>query len=212
MRTRTFVAGMLACLGTLALAQALPSTPVSKAFPHVLATVSLQPGQSASITVPDAHFTGAAPGEMTVYIPPDAFKDPVTFQLLASSNARWDSQVKSGLQVVANFAYRVIDTKTNQPVQGFSAPVHYTVADSMIDKHSIYWAVKPGATPSLINANAGSTIQGDVLSHATPTAAVGWIITTPKADLAMTGNGASKPMTTNTGNATPANGGAKNGM
>lgn len=185
MRTRTFLASMLACLGMAAFAQALPSTPVSNEFPHVLATVSLQPGQSASITVPDAYFMGAAPGEMTIYIPPDAFKDPVTFQLLASTNSQWDSLVKSNLMVVANFAYRVIDSKTNQPLNGFSAPLQYTVADTMIDMHSVYWAVKPGATPTLINANAASSIHGDVLSHATPTAAVGWIITTPKADLAM---------------------------
>ncbi len=178
--------GAIVLLAGATFAQQMPSTPVSQEFPHVLATVDLQPGQSASITVPDAYFTGAAPGEMTIYIPTDAFRDPVRFQVLASSNSRWDGMVKSGLKVVANFAYRVVDTRTGQPVQAFQAPAQYTVSDGMIDGHSVYWAVKPGGSPQIIDANAHSTVHGNVLSHPTPTAAVGWIITTPKADLAST--------------------------
>ncbi len=185
MRTRTMVlAGLVLLLAGTTFAQQMPSTPVSKEFPHVLASVDLQPGQSASITVPDAYFKGAAPGEMTVYIPVNSFTDPVRFQLLASSNARWDGMVKSGEKVVANFAYRVLDLKTDQLVAKFAGPVQYTVSDSMIDKNSIYWAVKPGSPPTLINANKASTIHGSVLSHGTPVSTVGWIITTPSADLA----------------------------
>lgn len=189
MRLRPIGLALLALpLAAIGFAQSMPSTPVSDDFAHVLATVNLQPGQSASITVPDAYFKGTAPGEMTIYIPVNTFKDPVTFQVLASANGRWDAIVKPGQKVVANFAYRVMDNKTGQLVTKFPSPVHYTVGDSMIDKNSIYWAVKPGPTPKLINANSGSTIKGDVLSHATPTTAVGWIITTPKSDLAMSGN------------------------
>jgi len=183
MRTRILTGAVLLLAGAT-FAQQMPSTPVSQEFPHVLATVDLQPGQSASITVPDAYFTGAAPGEMTIYIPTNAFGDPVRFQVLASANSRWDGMVQSGLKVVANFAYRVVDSKTGKPVQAFQAPVQYTVSDGMIDGHSVYWAVKPGGSPQIVNANAHSAVHGDVLSHPTPTAAVGWIITTPKADLA----------------------------
>lgn len=183
MRTKILTA-VVALLAGATFAQQMPSTPVSQEFQHVLATVDLQPGQSASITVPDAYFMGAAPGEMTIHIPTNAFRDPVRFQVLASPNGRWDGMVQRGLKVVANFAYRVVDTKTGQPVQAFQAPVQYTVSDSMIDGHSVYWAVKPGGSPKIVNANAHSAIHGNVLSHPTPTAAVGWIITTPKADLA----------------------------
>ena len=189
----TALAGAALALAGLTFAQQMPNTPVSQEFPHVLATVNLQPGQSASVTVPDAYFTGAAPGAMTIYIPNNAFADPVTFQVLASSNARWDAMAPSGLKVVANFAYRVVDSKTDRPVEAFKNPVRYTVSDSMIDGKSVYWAVKPGTTPKLVNANAASKIHGNVLSHPTPTAAVGWIITTPKADLkgSMSGSGSS---------------------
>lgn len=207
MRTRILTGAVLLLAGAT-FAQQMPSTPVSQEFPHVLATVDLQPGQSASITVPDAYFTGAAPGEMTIYIPTNAFGDPVRFQVLASANSRWDGMVQSGLKVVANFAYRVVDSKTGKPVQAFQAPVQYTVSDGMIDGHSVYWAVKPGGSPQIVNANAHSTVHGDVLSHPTPTAAVGWIITTPKADLASAMKGGSS----SGGSGSNAGGTSGNGM
>ncbi len=192
MRIRAMaLAGLVVLLAGATFAQQMPSTPVSQEFPHVLATVNLRPGQSASITVPDAYFAMGAPGSMTIYIPTNAFQDPVTFQVLASTNKRWDGMVNSKDMVVANFAYRVLDTKTGKLVEAFKNPVEYTVSDSMIDSNSVYWAVKPGNPPKLINANAKSKIQGNVLSHATPVAAVGWIITTPKADLAGSMSGSS---------------------
>lgn len=185
MRTFTLtLAASLTLLAGAAFAQSMPASPIAQEFPHVLATLDLQPGQSASVTVPDAFFTGSAPGAMTIYVPAGAFTDPVRFQLLAGSNARWDKLVASDVKVVANFAYRVLDLKTGKLVEGFDAPLRYTVSDSMIDAHSIYWAVKPGAMPTLANANAASIIHGAVLEHPTPTAAVGWVVTTPKADLA----------------------------
>lgn len=178
------VALLLAAVGvTQSMAQSMPDTPISQEFPHVLASVDLQPGQSASVTVPDAYFKGSAPGEMTVYIPAGTFQDPVTFQVLAASNRRWDAHVKSGTKVVANFAYRVLDRKTGKPLQAFPSAVQYTVSDSMINSHSVYWAVKPAG--GLIDANSNSNISGHVLSHPTPTAAVGWIITTPTSTLSM---------------------------
>lgn len=216
MRKRTKVlAGSVLILASITFAQQMmPATPVSKEFPHVLATVDLQPGQSASITVPDAYFTGAAPGAMTIFIPSDAFANPVTFQLLASSNSRWDAMVASGQKVVANFAYRVVDRKTGQPLEAFKAPLTYTVSDTMIDSHSIYWAVKPGSAPKLIDANAASKIHGNVLAHGTPTAAVGWIITTPKADLKamMSGAGQSGGMAAGSGGSSSASSSSKSGM
>lgn len=195
-------------LAASSFAQSMPSTPVSDEFTHVLASVDLEPGQSASITVPDAYFQGAAPGEMTIYIPVGTFQDPVTFQVLAAPNDSFGALVQPGQKVVANFAYRVLDRKTNQVVTAFPSPVQYTVADGMIDENSVYWAVKPGATPGLVNANSASTIQGDVLSHPTPTAAVGWIVTTPKADLSMSGGGSAPGGAPMSGNGSTPGGGA----
>ncbi len=187
MRMRTMVlTGFILLLGSATFAETTPATAVSREFPRVLATLNLQPGQSATVTVPDAYFKGAAAGEMTIYIPANVFKDPVRFQVLTSSNGRWDGMVPMGQKVVANFAYLVVDTRTGKPLEAFRNPVQYTVSDGMIDAKSVYWAVKPGDTPKFVDANAHSTIHGTVLSHPTPTAAVGWIITTPKSDLAST--------------------------
>ncbi len=211
MRTYTLtLAGTLLLLAGAAFAQTMPASPLAQEFPHVLATLDLQPGQSASVTVPDAYFGGSAPGSMTIYIPAGAFHDPVRFQLLAGSNARWDKVVASDVKAVANFAYRVLDLKTGKLVLGFDAPLRYTVSDSMIDAHSVYWAVKPGSMPTLIDANKASVIHGNVLEHPTPTAAVGWVVTTPKIDLAsmMPASGAS--MSTSGASTTASS--SKNGM
>jgi len=211
------LAGSLFLIAGSTFAQTMPDSPVAQAFPHVLATLDLQPGQPASVTVPDAFFTQGAPGEMTIYIPAGAFHDPVRFQLLANTNAHWDGMVGSGLKAVANFAYRVLDLKTGSLVEGFDQPLSYTVSDGMIDAHSVYWAIKPGAMPTLVNANAATVLHGTVLSHPTPTAAVGWVITTPKADLAgmMPSNASSGSMTTmpaSSGSGTKSGGSSGNGM
>jgi hypothetical protein len=58
----------------------------------------------------------------------------------------------------------------------------------MIGMNSVYWGVVPnkaaGKAAKLVDANAASKIMGDTLEHATPVASVGWVVTTPKKDLA----------------------------
>lgn len=153
-------------------------------YPDVLATLFLVPGQSASITVPDQYAQGKASGSMTISIPANAFSDPVRFELLAAPNSDWQSDVAPDLVVVANFAYRVTDLATGQPVESFSAPLTYSVTDPMITADSVYWATTASSPIKLIDANKTSKISGDTLVHATPVASVGWIVTTPKQEVA----------------------------
>lgn len=175
----------------LSFAQPAPNLAQS-GYPDVLAALYLQPGQSASVTVPDLYIRGMPAGYMTIQIPSGAFKVPVKFELLSSSNMAWDKLVPSNLKVVAAFAYRVTDTNSGQLIGKIAEPLVYTVSDTMIDGHSVYWATTP-TNPikliKLINANAASKIRGSVLQHVTPTAVVGWIVTTPKKDLMSTGGG-----------------------
>jgi hypothetical protein len=153
-------------------------------YPHVLASINLEPGQKAQIMVPDQYSTGQVNGYMTITIPGDAFSVPVRFEVLAGSNSSWDKQVSSDLVVVANFAYRVIDRNTGKLVDKFDNPVTWEVQDPMVNMNSVYWATTAANPPKLIDANAASKIMGDTLEHAQPVALVGWIVTTPKSAIA----------------------------
>lgn len=187
------VVALLLVAGAASAQSAQPTSPLGELFPHVLASLELQPGQGGSVTVPDQYTAGPAAGAMTIHVPAGAFQDPVRFEVLAAPNASFASLVPNGVTVIANFAYRVTDLKTGALLTSFAAPASYTVSDTMVTKDSRYWAVHPsGESATLTDASAGSTIQGAVLSHPTPTAAVGWIVTTPTAQ-AMAG-GASSSM------------------
>jgi hypothetical protein len=196
MRRALLLLGILAVAlaGCQTLGQQVPAG-LTDYFPNVLASVYIQPGQEAKVTVPDQYTTGKVYGYMTITIPADAFTVPVRFDVLASPNSDWDSKVASDLMVVANFAYRVVDLSTGKLVEKFNKPATYAVTDSMIDMNSVYWAVvveqaassgygAPSATAKLVDANAASKIMGNTLEHGTPVASVGWIVTTPKKDLA----------------------------
>jgi hypothetical protein len=152
-------------------------------YPHVLATVYLDPGQKAKIMVPDQYTTGKTYGYATYTIPAGAFTVPVKFEILAAANSAWDKQVPKDESVVANFAYRVTDMKTGKPIEKFDKPILYSVDDSMITTNSVYWATTPTSPVQFKNVNAGSKISGNTLEHETPVTIVGWVITTPKSDL-----------------------------
>jgi len=158
-------------------------------YPHVVGTITLKAGQSGTLKVPD-QYSGSkdAMGTATVKIPSGAFSVPVKFQVLASRNSAWDNQVKTSQKVVANFAYRVIDTNNGKLVKQFQKPVTYTVKDPMITSDSIYWATTAKSSPKIINANTATRISNHTLMHPQPVATVGWIITTPKSDLSGSSN------------------------
>lgn len=160
-------------------------------YPVVLASVNFVPGRTLVVTVPDQVSSGTPAGYATFTIPAHAFAEPVTIRFLAAKNSAWDQQVSPKLKVIANFAYLITD-KEGKIVSKFNEPIMYTVKDSMISEHSIYWATTPHNPPKLIDANKASTIKGMTLSHPTPVSKVGWIITTPKDDLHMGSTNGSK--------------------
>jgi len=153
-------------------------------YPVVLASVDFVPGQAQIVTVPDQVSPGTPPGYATFSIPAHAFTKPVTIRFLAAKNSDWDSKVSPKLKVIANFAYLITD-KADRIIVKFNEPIMYTLKDPMITKHSVYWATTPTSPPKLINANKASKIKGMTLTHPTPVSKVGWIITTPKAELSM---------------------------
>ncbi|HVA37218.1 MAG TPA: hypothetical protein VNJ51_06365 [Candidatus Dormibacteraeota bacterium] len=152
-------------------------------YRHVLATVHLQPGQTARITVPDAYSAGKAMGYATITVPAGAFTVPVKFEVLAGSHQHWQALAPKGLVAIANFAYRVTDTATGQRIAAFHAAVTYSVRDAMVAKDSVYWATTATSPAKFLDASPHTAIDGDVLTHPQMTANVGWVITTPKADL-----------------------------
>lgn len=160
-------------------------------YPVVLASVNFVPGQPLKITLPDQVTAGTPPGYATFSIPANAFTEPVTIHFLAAENSAWDRHVSPKLKVIANFAYLVTD-KSGKIVSKFHKPIMYTLKDSMVTKHSVYWATTPHNPPRLIDANKASKINGMMLSHPTPVSKVGWIITTPKSELHMGSMGGSK--------------------
>jgi hypothetical protein len=160
-------------------------------YPVVLASVNFLPGQPLEITLPDQVSGGTPPGYATFFIPANTFTEPVTLRFLAAKNSAWDRHVSPKLKVIANFAYLITD-KNGNIITKFNQPILYTLKDSMVTKNSVYWATTPHNPPKLINANKASKIEGMTLTHPTPVSKVGWIITTPKAELHMGSMGGSK--------------------
>ncbi len=153
-------------------------------YPQLLARVFLQPGQAATIVVSDRSPVSATSGTLSVSIPATEFTVPVQFDLLANSNSYWDSMAPNGTSVVANFAYRVTDLSTGQLIDKFKVPLAISIIDPGVSKDSVYWATTANGTPKLIDANQASFISGDDLEHAQGIASVGWIVTTPSAQVA----------------------------
>ncbi|HUX49779.1 MAG TPA: hypothetical protein VMW73_03225, partial [Spirochaetia bacterium] len=132
-------------------------------YPHVLASMNLQAGQSGTITVPDQFANGRVNGSMTIAIPSDAFSVPVRFEVLTGKNRDWNAAISPGAAVIANIAYRVTDLKNGSLIKRFNAPIEFTVTDPMITSSSQYLETTPARPPEVINANAATQISGDSL-------------------------------------------------
>lgn len=158
-------------------------------YPYVLTTVKFQPGRAMDVTVPDQVSKGIPPGYATFSIPQNAFTKPVTIRFLAAKNSYWDKQVPAKVKVIANFAYLITDTQTGAIVHKINNPIMYTLKDPMVRKGSVYWATTAHTPAKLINVNKASRISKGTLIHPTPVSFVGWIITTPKAELSMGSSG-----------------------
>lgn len=138
-------------------------------FPTVVASVTLQPGQGATV----------GSGQVQAVIPPNAFSHPVKFELLQGSNATFQAIAPAGQVVVANFAFRVTDLTTGQLIGKFSAPVIAVITDPRIGPQSQYLDTTP-TNPIRIEPNPlPPQISDHTLKHGNLGAPVGWIVTSP---------------------------------
>lgn len=110
-------------------------------------------------------------------IPAGAFENDVRFQVLEGSNERFQANAPAGEKVIMNFAFRVIDLKTNEIIGKFNKAVTFSYKDKDVNEGSIYYNISTDG--AFTNNNAASVIDGRTLSHPVGGAPVGWVITSP---------------------------------
>lgn len=162
-------AGLLtAGASAVAWAQTVPDLS-QDGFPTVAAQQTIGPNQAATVTA----------GDISIQIPAGAFTSPVQFELLEGSNSTWQAKAPAGQQVIANFAFKVVDSQTGQLVGTFAKPVVFTLTNAAVGPASKYWNITPAG--AMVANPVAPTISGDTLSHPITAALVGWAVTSPAA-------------------------------
>lgn len=136
-------------------------------FPTVAAKVSIPAGQAATLSAAGAKVT----------IPAGTFTDPVEFELLQGTLASFAANAPSGMTPVYDFAFKVVDTKTNAIVMNFQKPVMFSYTNPAIRSTSEYFNI---STSGAYTANpVPAVIKGDTLTHPIKGTPVGWVIASP---------------------------------
>lgn len=143
-------------------------------FPTIAAKVAIPAGQGATLSG----------GGAVVTIPAGTFADPVEFELLQGPLASFASKAPAGQNPVYDFAFKVVDSKTNALVAGFQKPVIFSYTDSSIGPKSVYYNVDTSGNYTVNPVPAA--ITGDTLKHPIKGAPVGWVITSPATSVAGT--------------------------
>ncbi|MCL8209328.1 MAG: hypothetical protein K6V97_14860 [Actinomycetia bacterium] len=138
-------------------------------FPTVAAQQTVSPNQAATVTA----------GDITIRIPAGTFSTPVQFELLEGSNATWQAKAPAGQKVIANFAFKVVNSETGELVGTFAKPVVFTLTNPAVGPASKYWNITPAG--AMVTNPVAPTISGDTLSHPITAALVGWAVTSPAA-------------------------------
>lgn len=87
-----------------------------------------------------------------------AFVHDVTFQVLEGDNKTFQRVTPTGETVIMNFAFRVIDLKTNEIISSFNnKALTFSFKDKDINKGSIYYNYKIDGR--IANNNAASVID-----------------------------------------------------
>ncbi|PGL70607.1 hypothetical protein [Bacillus sp. AFS055030] len=136
-------------------------------FPKVIAEKKIESGAAAKIS-----HSG-----IKVNIPKGTFSNDVVFQILEGKNSTFQTNAPEGEKVIMNFAFRVVDSKTNEIIVKFNNPVMFSFKDQDINDGSIYYNVKQDG--SIARNSEPAVIEGRTLSHAIGGAPVGWLITSP---------------------------------
>ncbi|MGG3470602.1 hypothetical protein ABES02_24345 [Neobacillus pocheonensis] len=136
-------------------------------FPKVVAEKEIDAGNAAKIS-----HSG-----IKIDIPEGAFTTDVKFQLLEGDNSHFQVNAPAGETVIMNFAFRVVDSKTNEIIAKFNRPVMFSFKDKDVNQWSIYNNV---TTDGIIAPNQlPAVIDGRTLTHPIAGAPVGWVITSP---------------------------------
>jgi hypothetical protein len=136
-------------------------------FGAVAAQATIPAGQGATIQV----------GGATVTVSAGTFTDPVKFEFLEGPLVSFTSQAPSGQSPIFDFAFKVIDQKTNAIVMKFAKPVMFSYTNQNVNSHSLYYNISPSGSYALNPVNP--VIQGNTFKHGIAGAVVGWAITSP---------------------------------
>jgi D-xylose transport system substrate-binding protein len=136
-------------------------------FQSTLAARDITPGSAATIKA----------GPFSIDVPADTFTNTVKFQVLTGDLARFIDKAPSGEAPILDFAFNVLDTKTNQLVEDFNKPVTLTATDPGIAADSMYYDLGPDGTYG--QNPTGMKVSGGQLIHPVGSAGVAWVITTP---------------------------------
>lgn len=143
-------------------------------FPTVAAKATIPAGQGATIQA----------GGATVTVPAGTFSDAVEFEVLEGSLSSFAAKAPSGQTPVFDFAFKVVDQKTNALVMKFQKPVVFSYTNANVDAKSSYYNISPTGTYTLNPVPA--KISGDTLKHPIAGAPVGWVITSPASAVSKT--------------------------
>ncbi|MEH7334337.1 hypothetical protein V7161_16960 [Neobacillus drentensis] len=152
--------------GAVAFAAGVPDF-TQLGFPKIVAEKKIEAGEAAKIS-----HSG-----IKIDIPGGAFPNDVKFQVLEGDNNNFQANAPTGQTVIMNFAFRVIDSKTNEIIGKFNKPVMFSFKDKDVNQWSIYnnvttdGAIAPNQVPAVI--------EGRTLTHGIGGAPVGWVITSP---------------------------------
>ncbi|MES9684158.1 hypothetical protein CN514_19415 [Bacillus sp. AFS001701] len=136
-------------------------------FPKVIAEKKIKADEAAKIS-----HSG-----IKIDIPEGTFSNDVVFQVLEGDNRSFQANAPEGETVIMNFAFRVLDSKTNEIIAKFNNPVMFSFKDKDVNEGSLYYNVKPDGSIALNSVPA--VIEDRTLTHGIGATPVGWLITSP---------------------------------
>ncbi|WP_054970736.1 hypothetical protein [Alicyclobacillus ferrooxydans] len=140
-------------------------------FPNVAAEALIPVGVGATLQA----------GGAKVTIPAGAFSDPVKFEILQGPLVSFDAKAPEGQTSIFDFAFKVIDEKTGALVASFGKPVVFSYTNRNVNVQSMYYNIGPTGMYTLNPVKP--TISVDTLTHGITGASVGWVITSPCAEV-----------------------------
>jgi hypothetical protein len=134
---------------------------------------------AASQIVPPSSAVTLHGGDVTMAVPAGAISTKARVELLEGSTTYWQQYAPTGQKVVAAFAFRVVDTATNQLITKFPEPIVVKVSAPGVVASSEYLDSTPSNPPRVVPNPIAPKINGTTLAHGNLADAVGWLVTSP---------------------------------